>query len=625
MRHFHIFIGVLAFILAVLIIPGLSYSQTCPFYANSSNRSYSLGSSLCSNYRLYIAAGVSNANITCNRSSIISNATFLGRNSYDFLDNCSFSSSRIKILNGSMIYVVSPSGAFTPEFSGNGSNLTVAYRLTVNVFEPYGYNSTRLFGARVAGFGYLLPLFNNTIHLNESQLTPVDPNNAALLQLIKNMSAAHPFAAYNENETQIFMNVTNLTYGRIFGSKSFLVLNRTIYPNRTLNYNPYHLVYSFIGFDQLVYFNLTITKNINLTPLYIQPLFPKFNYYILPDNNESNITISYLVAVPPQDSGWNFTTYLYRYFTGQGFTVNPLGTNVSPATLIKWFAYPSDNYTEMYNGTRLYVLSYDAKVAIGLNSSITITPGNAGRNIQFRQDSTTPNFSYGLAFCALLNNSGYPYSAINQSGYYNMVRNLLPVSNNGPVYVNALCSVGAYISGRDININCRNGQIRDYRAGMIFHDASNITVNNCNIFGNGLVFINSSNVRVGNMTLSALSNVNNSSAINITNSSGLSFYNLSISGGFDSAYSQSDSNDIRFANLQANQSAMLIIDRLTSTPSNSSPTHPTVSPTTPIPTKSSGRGYGVYVAAAGVAIVYIYLFIRLTHKKGKKKHKYRLA
>lgn len=531
---------ILAFAQMATAQPNGASTQRC-VYNISSSGAYNISPKTCSAFAVNLAGEVKNTAVVCKNTSIAS----ISADSFDVNDtfyNCVFQQgSKITIQNNSKINLISPVG--TPAIQVNGSNAsaTVGYTLRVNVFEPYGYNSTSVFGSepynRVAGFGYLLPLLGGKITLNESQLTPEPSFLPKLNETLRNISKIVPFGVYNQSQTQINYSEENLSFGKIVGSKTFPVATYTVFDNRTVNYNPYKLVYSFFAFDQLIFFNLTITKDINLTPVYVQPLFPQFNFYTIPNNKTENLTIKWLVAVPPPDYNWNFTTLLYRYTTNAGFTVNPIGAQLNPhSALVKVLQAPNESYQfSMANSTRFYFINYTSKLPVGLNSSITMTLGNAGKNITYLQDSTTPSFGHGVSFCSVTADSPFLVPTISYPGYYDFVPALRPFMNNSPVLTNGACNIGVYVTGKNIYLNCNGSIINNYISGIYLDGARNVTINDCRLYGNGISFNNATGVKVYNTTMEP-SYYNDTFAVKSVDSSNIGLYNVSIVVGYADKY-----------------------------------------------------------------------------------------
>jgi len=128
---------------------------------------------------------------------------------------------------------------------------------------------------------YVFPRMDYTINPNNDELLMGEfKQNSSFASQFQNLKKQIPFGAYGLNTSKIYKNETNVSFGTILGSKTFLVTIETIEHNKIINYNPYEIDYSFLGFDQLVMFTLNITKDTNLTPIYIEPIYPKFNFII---------------------------------------------------------------------------------------------------------------------------------------------------------------------------------------------------------------------------------------------------------------------------------------------------------------------------------------------------------
>ena len=577
-------------------------SSSCNFNFNLSNASYILQNSSCSEISLFFSKGVSNVNVSCENLSFggSSHIIFEGSNNKDFLFNCTFAGANISVGNNSNPGIISPkSKVFNLSFLHN-SSISVGYILNISVFEPFGANSVSGFGKRVGAFAYIVPTFNNTIHINNTQLQ-MDPwFSQHMINIFNSLNKSVPFGLYWINQTQIFENISERSYGNIFGYKKFILPEYTITVNSIINYNPYAVEYSFLGYDQLVMYLINITKDINLMPVYIQPIYPGFNYNIIPNNGKRNMTIKWLVAVPPPDYNWNFSAYIYRYSTPLGFIMNPLNNSLPNGTaIVKMLSYPSQNWSLEQNGTYIYYLNYTSQIGIGLNSSIVLLPGYIPHEGKFIQDSTTPSFSYGLGFCSTQYNSTNVVSYISESGFYNMTSKLLPISPYAPVFVNAPCYIGGYIIGSNILINCGNGSINSTYFGFIINHAKNVTLENCNIYGNGFLIMNSSLINIFNVKINSTS-LANSTGLEVYNSSDIFIKNVTIGKGFSKPYIENNSLNVSFYNAtNATNSSSQSMQPLSKTGIKLS------------------QKIILYSAAIVLVIAYIYVFFKIQYKPRK--------
>ncbi|MHB1830304.1 MAG: right-handed parallel beta-helix repeat-containing protein [Candidatus Micrarchaeaceae archaeon] len=527
----------------------------CGGIMNVSNASYTYPSLSCHGAAKFVFAGnTHNISLSCSGNQIIARSTLIvveNNTESDGIYNCTLFGPSVKIGSKSSLYIMGQSVLnFTPEFTGTGSNIIVGHYLRINVFAPFGYNSTSDFGHRVAGFSYIFPLMNYTFNYSNTELQMQEFFGNNFTGRFSALKSKIPFGAYGINASQIFENVSNAKYGKIEGWKTFPLPQYMISRNGTVNYNPYEIDYSFLAFDQLVTFRLNITGNLNLTPMYIQPIYPTFNWNIVPDNGGRSITIKYLFAVPPQDLNWNFTAYLYRYDPTE-FVVNPVAQGVgSHSALYRAFKFPDNSYSENSNGTLIFHINYTTPIAIGLNSSIMTAQGTILGLGSFVQDSTTPSFSFGLGYCAMpYNTSGYPinYITVSKSGEYTMTGELLPLAASAlPQLVNEACSTGIVISGNDIVINCDNGTINDTGQGIIIENSSNISLNYCRIHGNGIEINNSTGISFYNLSITPSSEAA-SSGIAINDAQGVNFYNLSIGNGYTNPFSVFSSSGTPFS------------------------------------------------------------------------------
>ncbi|MHB1830268.1 MAG: right-handed parallel beta-helix repeat-containing protein [Candidatus Micrarchaeaceae archaeon] len=521
---------------------------------NVSNASYAYPSLSCNGAAKFVFAGnTHNVSLSCGGNQTIgrSASVIVGNDAEsDGIYNCTLMGPTIKIGSKSSLYLMGQSVSnFTPEFIGTSSNIVIGHYLRVNVFAPFGYNSTLVFDQRVAGFSYIFPLMNHTFNYSNAELQMEEFFGNNFTERFSVLQNKMPFGVYGMNASQIFENFSNAKYGRIEGWKVFALPQYMLLNNGTVNYNPYEIDYSFFAFDQLVTFRLNITGNLNLTPMYIQPIYPTFNWNIIPNNGTRSITIKYIVAVPPQDASWKFTTYLYKY-TPTEFVINPVTQGVGhKSMLFRAFEFPNNNYSENSSGTLIYRINYTTPIAIGLNSSIVTAQGTIPGLGPFVQDSTTPSFSFGLGFCAVpYNISDYPtsYITVSKPGEYNMTGKLLPLAAPAlPQLVNTSCSTGIVISGNNIAINCNNGMISDTVQGIIIKNSSNISLSHCRIHGNGIEINKSTGVSLYNISL--IPSRANISGIAISDAQGVNFYNLSIGNGYKTAFSVFSSSGTPFS------------------------------------------------------------------------------
>lgn len=513
--------------------------QTCSVVVNSTNTSYNLSSSSCSEVSIIFKQNISASGVVCRGSTVSSASSVVaqGNDSGIYLRNCTLDNPQISLANRTSLYVIgSDNATFTPVFAGPSSNITVAHYLRINVFQPFGHNAS-VFGNRAAGFSYIFPLMNNTFNFRNTELQ-MNEFFGNFTKRFYALANSMPFGTYNMSQSDIEANYTNASYGVIKGAKVFIVPEYTLSKNKRIMYNPYEVDYSFLEYDQLVMFRLNITRNVNLTPIYIAPIFPPFNFDILPDNGTNMITIKYLVAVPPQDSNWNFTAYLYRYAPTE-FVLNPVSKGVGPhSALLKALTFPSAAAYENSSGTRLYLINYTTTIALGINSSIMTAPGYIPGLGSFTQDSTTPSFSFGLGYCAIADNLtvSMNYIVINRTGTYSMVKRLLPIAEPAlPQLVNTACTTGVVISGSGISINCHNGTINDTQNGIIIENSTDISISNCNINGNGVTINNSTGISISNLTLTP--SEANGFGISIRDAHGVNFHNLTIKNGYNNSFS----------------------------------------------------------------------------------------
>ncbi len=503
----------------------------------------------CGHYNISFDKGVSGSSVNCNNATIGNGSVIYlaGNNLNDSLWHCTFNGSAVELGSGSSLSLLSPVKVNFSSVLGNGSRIYVDYTLRVNVFEPFGSNSIGAFGDRVAAYGYLVPLMQGKVNIRATQMQMAASNSSYILSLISNLSRRFGIRVYNETQTQIFLDRYNASYGKIIGSKSFQVTAYMITKNGTVDFNPYAMYYSFFAYDQLIMFDVNVTRNMNITPVYIAPVYPKFNFHFIPNNPSERLSIKYILAIPPQDLGWNFSTYIYRYNANQpdgGFIENPYNNSVGyKDSFIKVFQNNNASYNVSYsNGARYYTVNYTSALEPGINSSIVTEMGNSGANSSYIQDSTTPSFSFGVGYCSTIINQTSPFFMINTSGTYYASGRLRPLIGSAtPLLADFPCSTGFYVKGSNMAIICRNSTINDTIFGGVINDSYNVSVSGCRFYGNGLRVSNSTDIHIYNISSDA--NVyNDTFGLEITNSSNVSVFDSDISQGYFHPYAEKNSS-----------------------------------------------------------------------------------
>ncbi|MGC8537631.1 MAG: right-handed parallel beta-helix repeat-containing protein [Candidatus Micrarchaeia archaeon] len=608
-----------------------SINSGCNLSINASGTNYNLSGGSCKAYNITYLSGVANTNLYCNDVEL-SNASniLLTRGNYnDRIYTCSFNNPTIRLGASSSLDIIgSNSPSFKPIFSGANSNITVGYFLTVNVYEPKGFNSTKEWGDRLTHYSYILPTINNTMPINNTQLQMATSFSPYILGIIQQLKKRVPFGIYNETNSTIYLsqNPIYTSYGTIYGSKTYTLPSYTINATSTTYYSPYNVEYSFFAYDQLIMFKVNMTSNINITPLYIQPIYPPFNFRYIPNAPGGKFTIKWLLSIPPQDMNWSFNYHIYRYNSMQGFSINPFNTSIGPyASFVDLLTFPPAGYTPEPSQSKTYIFNYTSKLGLGLNSSITIANGTAdGGKVSYIQDSTTPSFSQGIGYCSSIFNETQPSNIVNQSGYYTMVSGALrPLGGPAlPILYTAPCAIGTYIRGDNITIICNGSLINDTSMGVEIYNSKNINMLYCKIKGNGIYIQNSTNVTISNTRI--MPGLANSTGIYVDSSNNIKFVNIGVYNGFTVPFDEINSNSIAFYNLSStNTSTINYIQNLTtvygsfvlsnqSVPSSSGPAaQPTSS------TSFTQRDY-LYLGALAILAVYIYLFFKVQYKPSKE-------
>lgn len=503
----------------------------------------------CNAYNISFDRGVSGSTVNCDNATMgnLSSVHLAGNNLNDSLAHCTFNGSDINLGSNSSLSLLSPVKTDFSSSLGNGSRIYVDYALRINVFEPFGSNSIGVFGDRVAAYGYLVPLMHGNVNIEATQMQMASSNSSYILSLMANLSRRFGINVYNETQTQIFLNRYNTSYGKIIGSRNFQVTAYMITKNGTVDFNPYAMYYSFFAYDQLIMFNVNVTRDMNITPVYIAPVYPRFNFYFIPNTPSGKLSIRYILAIPPQDFGWNFSTYIYRYDADQpngGFIENPYNNTVGAEdSFAKVFQDNNASYNVTYSkGARYYLINYTSALAPGINSSIVTEMGNSGANSSYIQDSTTPSFSFGVGYCSTIINQTSPFFVVNTSGTYYASGELRPlVGSATPLLADFPCSTGFYVKGSNISIICRNSTINDTMEGGIINDSYNVSVSGCRFYGNGLRISNSRSIRIYNISSDANA-YNDTFGLEITNSSDVSVFDSHIGSGYFHPYAVENSS-----------------------------------------------------------------------------------
>ena len=609
-------IAIFSTVIILLIFISTTHAATAPsprcnFYVSTNTTSYSINSTACPSFKITFAPSIKNPRLYCTIGKLENGSINIPEgDSNASLYGCAFSNATFIIGPNSSVNVINPkSRNFTVQQHSNNSLLTVAYTLNIRVFEPDGYNTTKIFGNRVGAFGYILPSFNSKIKLNSTELQMVPSYSQTIRSIIKNLrsSAYFPgYGAYGENSSALYFNHSG---NDIISNKTFLLPYETYTNTSILSYNPYIVDYSFFAYDQLIMFNINITKPATLTPIYIQPVYPTFNFNILPNNGKKNLTIKWIEVLPNNDTGWNFTSYIYRYNADYGFSLNP---SEKPAANGSSFAdvvsYPKyKNYTYL-EGYKAYLINYTSQIGIGMNSSIIFTNGSIPNVGTFVQDSTTPSFSYGIGFCSSTYGSTKPFTKVVSSGSYSVSQNLYPlISESEPRTVyGAPCGIGVYVMGKNIDINCNTNNINSTVSGFYVNQSENVTIENCNLNGGGINVINSTNVTFYNTHLNGTGG-NSTSGVTVDNSDYIYFYNV-LASNYKNSHNITNSNNVEFSNQ----------------PQSSTTIAPSANPATVKNELHSGKTLQDAILIISIVIIaaaYVYAFARFQYKPPKRAAK----
>ncbi len=455
--------------MALLLFAGLVPAQAnpCLYTINSASPHVIFYNSSCQATALAFT-NASNVKFYCNNNAI-SNVTFGQNTLNNTLYNCTFLNSAITSIGNASNNLISPYGNYSLKFIGNASNVAIGYYFNFVSLDNFGNR------APVAYIG-LLPYA--IAQVNIAQASQQYLNIADVYAMQRNSSILLPrFGIATPT------GVGNLT-------SSFILEQKQVYNNHTLNFNPYFLVVPFWGHDILSFKIFNITHNMNFTPSFIMPDMVENIQY--PDN--TNLY-------------WNYTVVRY--------------SNASNMSLNIWNSYQCSStgkivktYQNVTNGT----ISFDVgKQALGIHETIGVLKS---ANAMEQDNSTTETYSVGLSFCT------EDMPPIQYPGYYSMAySSLTKLISFMPS--NELCNTALEIQSPNVTINCRGGAIAGTNKSIIAYSSNNLTIENCHIYGNAITLYNSNSVKIKNSSLVSASY--SDIAINAFSSS-LSLSNVSISG-----------------------------------------------------------------------------------------------
>ncbi|MGC8496302.1 MAG: hypothetical protein ACP5MX_03815 [Candidatus Micrarchaeia archaeon] len=438
-------------IIFIFALVGLA-SAGCNYTISGSNQVTTLNS--CTNATISFSAGASNSSFYCSNNVIVSKVVF-GNNTFNnTLYNCTFSNATIESLHNASNNLIGPSGNYKFNFVDNISNVAIGYFF---IFVPLNQNKQ----VGMQGFASIMPY--NFEQANPGLAITQDTTQAELINAAK--SEKYPIPRFGIYAPGPVTNRVNAT---------FKLETEQVYKNLTINYNPYWFICPFWGWDELTFKTFYIYNNTHFTPTLIYPNMEENIQY--PDNT----SIFWNYTIIKYDNAPNMTLYLWK-----GYQVAPFGK-------VMHVIY---NVT---NGT----ISYDRGVqSLGVHETIAVLKSP---EVMEHDNSTTETYGVGLSFCT------DEQPPITLPGYYSLAYGSLHQLQTFWI-TNQTCSNPLTIQANNVIINCKNGIINSTETSVTINDGANVTIENCNIYGNAFNIVKSNNVKIINSNLYA--NKQNETAI----------------------------------------------------------------------------------------------------------------
>ncbi len=468
-------------VLALMLLAVVAHSQAaaaqglCNYVIAGSNNTY-FGNASCTNAAIVFENNASQNSFYCKDSFIVANVTFGNGTFNNTMYNCVFASAKISSLRRAMNNIISPYGTYNFSFEDNYSNIALGYYFNFIPLDENGNIGTQ-------GFASVMPysLEQKSFGLAQTQGTTQS-------ELVKAANISNyllpRFGVYAPGP------VTN---GKV---ATFKLETEQVYKNKTISYEPYWFICPFWGWDELTFKTFYIYGNMNFTPTLIYPdMLENIQY---PDN--TNIFWNYTII--KYDNAPNMTLYFWK-----GYQVAPDGKVMAI----------------LRNATNGNV-SYDRGVqSLGVHETIAVL-----KSPQFMEhdNSTTETYGVGLSFCT----DGEP--PIMLPGYYSLTYGSLHMLRTFWI-TNQTCAMPLIIRASNVAINCEGGTINSTEDSISLSSVKNVTIENCNIYGNALNVSHSSGITLQNSTLYA----NNASNIAIN----AAYSNIDLAGvkiiGYSKPYS----------------------------------------------------------------------------------------
>ncbi len=434
---------------------------------------------------LSFTPGISNSTVSCTYGGAVEKLVIFGNKTYNNTIENCTIGGVVLSMHMAQNNLINVSGNYSTLFADNYSNIGIGNILRFRAYHFKNFTS----GAFIEIFPNAL---SKALQMSYDGFTMQDIENAAKIN------------GYQLPRFGIYPNQ------RSSGSNNFVSEGEQIYRNRTINFNPYVIMTPFLGHDMLMISHFNATSGGSLNPTWISPK-----------------TLSYEIFPANKPVFRNFSIVFHNY------------TKWSKITLLNgWQSDPNSTVAAVYNITQNGTISYYSGIQQpGYYEYILVlnTPYET-------ENSTTTTYSVGLSYC-----SDYG-SGIQQPGYYPLAYKTLNELNVFWI-TNNTCKISVNIHSGNSTINCRGGYLRSSQVNVLMDDVNNVTVENCEMYGNGVKSLRSKGINLTNDTF--ISNSTGQYAIYADNSSlMLSFDSFK---GYASPINSSNSTILSAKSQDANQ------------------------------------------------------------------------
>ncbi len=435
----------IAFLAVLLMIPA-AHAASCTYGVGGSNRTVTSANTQCAEISLIFYQNATNSSFYCTPGHSVVSALFENNTYNDTIYDCNFANAKISGMHMAFNNLINASGNYTFEFADNLSNFGVGYYFQ---FVPLDY----LGNVGTMGFASVMPY--SLVRMDPMLARSQGANRSWVLTEAKANGLSIPrFGVY------VVGPVSNKS------PSIYKVETSEVYRNHTIDFNPYWIVCPYWGWDELTSKELYIFGNKILTPVLIYPRMKEFIQY--PDN--TNVY-------------WNYTVINYE--------------NVTNANIALWDGYQASPngfvVTTLHNFTSGNI-NYDrGPQVLGIHETIAVLKSADATE---QDNSTTETYSIGISFCT----QNMPFIQI--PGHYSFVYGSLHPLNWFWI-TNETCATALTIQSDNVIIDCKGGTINSTGYGLFMQSVKNVTVKNCNIYGNVINVSNSEGIYLTNSTFYA--------------------------------------------------------------------------------------------------------------------------